>query len=121
MKNHKFSVIKKDKLFYDRFEYCIGFYLDEVSCLRVLDHDYIDDIIARRQQWREICQQRWAKSKISHPTILTRDWKEITDQVKEDLHSLATVLLATQISYKLVVSVNQAYVYSNDLTLINHD
>ena len=114
-----FKTVAKDRLFYDQFEYCIGFYLAEVSALRELDHARIDDIIERRKAWREIAQQRWINGKQKHGTIMSRSWRDITAQTQADLHSLAHVLLTTAMPYKLVVSVNQGYVYTTDLALIN--
>jgi hypothetical protein len=75
----KFKPVRKDRLFYDQFEYCIGFRLDEVSCLRVLDHAHIDDMIERRKQWREIAQQRWVTGRQKHGIIMSRRWKDITE------------------------------------------
>ena len=117
--NHKFSPVKKDRLFYDRFEYCIGFYLEEVNALRVLDHAHIDDMIQRRKEWREIAQQRWINGRQKHSIIMSRRWREITDKTVSDLHDLAELLITSPSEFKLVVSVNQAYVYTNDLILIN--
>lgn len=119
MSNKRFSTVKKDRLFYDRFEYSMGFHLEEASCLRVLDHAGIDDLIQRRRQWREIAQQRWNNGQQHHKIILSRHSREITDQTVKNLHTVADVLLTTSIEFKLVVSVNQAYVYTNDLTLID--
>lgn len=118
----QFKTVAKDRLFYDQFEYCIGFHLDEVSALRELDHVRIDDLIQRRKTWREVAQQRWIKGQRPHGTvgtILTHRWRDITDQTQADLHSLADVLLTTATSYKLVVSVDQGYVYTTDLALID--
>ena len=115
-----FKTVAKDRLFYDQFEYCIGFHLAEISALRQLDHAQIDDVIERRKQWRELAQQRWVKGQRSHGTIMSRRWRDITDVTQANLHSLADVLLTTGASYKLVVSVDQGYVYTTDLTLINH-
>lgn len=117
--NRKFKPVKKDRLFYDQYEYCLSFYLDEVSCLRVLDHEHIDDFIVRRQQWREIAQQRWKTSRQAHGVIMGRRWKEITEKTIDDLHTLADQLLQTTAQFKLVVSVHQGYVYTNDLALID--
>lgn len=116
--NLKFNSVKKDRLFYNRFEYSIGFHLNEASCLRVLDHAHIDDFIKRRRQWREIAQQRWVNGNQNHATIIGRSWKEITEKTVADLHALARLLLATSAEFKLVVSLNQGYVYSNDLKLL---
>jgi len=115
----KFKPVSKDRLFYDRFEYCMGFYLEEVSCLRVLDHDYINDWIARRQEWREIARKRWPTGSGSSSTILSRRWREITATTVSNLHCLATCLLNTPAEFKLVVSMDQGYVYTNDLDLID--
>lgn len=115
--NLRFNTIKKDRLYYDRFEYSMGFYLAEVSCLRVLTHDYIDDMIERRRIWREMARQRWRGQKAA--TILGRAYNEITETTVENLHALAETLISAQEEFKLVVSINQAHVYTNDLGLIN--
>ena len=119
----KFKSVVKDRLFYNRFEYAISFTLDEASCLRELDHKKIDLTIERRKEWREISLQRWnstGKNFPGHPhNILGRRRKEITEKTVEDLHALADVLLTTSSDFKLVVSVNQGNVYTNDLTLID--
>ena len=115
----KFKSIQKDRLFYDRFDYCIGFHLDEVSCLRLLDHDQIDELIERRKLWREIAQQRWVNGRQKHGIIVSRRWKDITEKTATDLHTLAKLLLTTTSEFKLVVSASQAYVYTNDLLLID--
>ena len=129
----KFKTVSKDRLFYDRYRYCIGFTLEEVSCLRELDHDYIDAIIARRRMWRETTKQRWSalhgtvRSTIIpvitgriHPsrTILAPKTKPITDENIENLHTLAETLIKTTSDFKLVTSVESAWVYTNSLTLL---
>lgn len=116
--NLKFKSVKKDRKFYDRFDYCLGFYLDEVNCLRTLDHANIDDMIERRKQWREIAQQRWKNGSRNFGTIMGRRWKEITEKTADDLHVLAEFLLTTTAEFKLVVSINQGYVYTNHLPLL---
>lgn len=115
--NLKFKPVVKDRLFYNRFEYAIGFTVDEASSLRELNHKEIDLTIERRKEWCDIAQQRWHKT----GTILGRhrQRKTITDQTVENLHTLADILLTTTADFKLVVSINQGHVYTNDLTLIN--
>ena len=118
--NQKFKPVVKDALFYNRFEYSIGFTLDEASALRDLSHTEIDRTMERRQEWREVSQQRWNKtnSMFGKHNILTRRRKEITTETVENLHSIAELLLTTASEFKLIVSVNQGHVYSNDLNLI---
>ena len=93
--------------------------IDEASSLRDLSHKEIDQTIERRKEWREIALQRWQKSNNSFGNILGRRRKEITDETVENLHLLTDILLTTQSDFKLVVSVNQAHVYTNDLMLLD--
>jgi hypothetical protein len=109
--------VAKDRLFYGRFQYCLGFSLDEATCLRELDHANIDELIQRRKQWQEVTQQRWINGR-QNTTILSRRWKEITEKTVADLHSVADVLLASAADFKLVVSVHLGHVYTNDLALL---
>lgn len=113
-----FKPVVKDRLFYDRFLYCVSFHLDEISCLRILDHDQINDQIRRRKQWREIAQRRWATMGQNSTTILARRTRDITEKTLADLHVLTDVLLTADADFKLVVSVDQGYVYTSDLDLI---
>lgn len=117
----KFNPVVKDRLFYNQFEYTIGFTVDEASALRDLRHDEIELTMERRRQWVEVAQQRWntGKKMLGKINILGRRRKEITSDTVENLHSLAELLLTTTTDFKLVVSVNQGHVYTNDLTLID--
>jgi hypothetical protein len=118
--NPKFNLVVKDRLFYNRFEYAIGFTIDEASALRDLSHEEIDRTMARRRDWVEIAQQRWNTSKkiLGKHNILGRRRKQITTATVKNLHSLAELLLTTVADFKLVVSINQGHVYTNDLDLI---
>lgn len=116
-KTQPFKTVTKDRLFYDKFEYCVSFHLDEVSCLRDLSHNNIDELIKRRKLWREIAQQRWPTGKQGH-SILGRRSRPITDQTVTQLHDVAQLLLSSQHEFKLVVSVDQAWVYTNAIELI---
>jgi len=119
----KFNPITKDRLFYNRYQYCISFRLDEINCLRELDHDYIDTIIARRRVWREVSQQRWIRPQPRpvklHQTIMTHRWKEITERTVQKLHELADILIKTSIDFKLVTGyADQGWLYTNSISLI---
>jgi hypothetical protein len=122
----KFKQIAKDRLFYDRWQYCITFMLDEVSSLKTLDHEYIDAVLERRKLWREVTQQRWTtmaagagtgRVKLAQ-TIMSRGWRNITDETVANLHELAEVLITTRAEYKVVTSVDQCWIYTNNLNLI---
>jgi hypothetical protein len=118
----KFKSIVKDRLFYDRFQYCISFGLTEISCLREqeLDCVRISRMLDRRKQWREIAQQRWITQKQNaQQTILKRQWNEITDEVEQNLYDFADTLRNSATDFKLVVSTNYGWVYTNSIELIS--
>ena len=116
--NLKFKSVVKDRLFYDRYNYCVSFHLDEVSCLRELNHQYIDVIIERRRQWRGVSLNRWANSAQASKTIVSRRAKDITDENVTNLHTLTDLLLRSRADFKLVTSVSSAWIYTNDVHLI---
>jgi hypothetical protein len=115
-----FKFVVKDRLFYSQFEYCIRFYLDEVNCLRTLDHAHIDSQIERRIAWRSIQQTLTPnRSTGAIATMLSNRSNKIDETTVEHLHLLADVLLTAPANFKLVVSSFTGYVYANDLTLID--
>ena len=120
----QFDPVVKDRLFYNQFRYCVGFHLTEISCLKILDHDYVDTVLARRIEWRGLHQQRQQASRggVGFPaSIHTRLAMRpaITESTARNLHDLIDVLLASTEPYKLVTSVDRAWVYTNDLNLMN--
>ena len=105
----KFKPVKSDRLFYDHWQYCIRFRLDEVNCLRYsLDPVEIDALLARREEWRDRVRQRWPQNNFVRPH------SPITDGTRETLHAFADFLKLATVPYKMVISVNQCWIYSND-------
>ena len=107
--NLKFKSANKDQLYYGKFKYVISFELQEVSCLRILDHGHIDDQMERRKSWTVV--------RTRNPYRPAR--REITAEVESNVHTLAEHLLTTKHEFKLVVSMNQGYVYTNSKELIH--
>jgi hypothetical protein len=108
-------------LFYDRFQYSVGFRLQEASCLRELDHNYISTTIERRKTWREIAQQRWNTINKKGGIIkglAGRRYNEITDEIEQNLHDFVDVLFDSGVEFKLVVSTDYGWIYTNDVVLI---
>jgi hypothetical protein len=97
----------------------MSFELDEISCLRILDHNNIDAMMEKRQVWREIAQQRWVTHKQITNVITSRGHRSITADTISNLHWVAETLLTTDADFKLVVSINQAWVYANNLELFD--
>jgi hypothetical protein len=115
----KFKSVVKDRLFYDRYQYCISFGLAEISCLREqeLDCARIRHMLDRRKQWREVAHQRWNGQKPNAQQ--SRLWNEITEEVEQNLYDFADILRNSGVDLKLVVSSNCGWVYTNSLELIN--
>jgi hypothetical protein len=111
----QFKTVVKDRLFYNRYEYCLGFELDEASALRVLDHASIDSMIKRKQMWRQTAQQR----RINNKQATRIHWRDITEDTVNNLHLVAQTLLITTTDFKLVVGGNRAWVYTNDCSLFD--
>lgn len=110
----KFKPVVKDQLFYNRYEYCFGFTLAEANVLRGLKHELIDSRLDQRIEWREIARRRWSK------TFENGMWNVITDEVREDLHTVCNTIVDSGVDCKITVSHHVAYLYTNDIPLIDH-
>ena len=105
-----FDIVHKDRLFYNRWRYCLRFYLREVNALKSLNHDYIDSVIYRRKLWVTNTQNRWFTN--------NKQKFEITDKTIEDLHSFADILINSMVEFQLVTTKNHGWIYTNDINLI---
>ena len=117
IKTPNFKIVAKDRLFYSKWRYCISFNLVEVNVLKNLDHNFIDLMIMRRKEWMLMSQVNFKKSS-GFSNILSRKDRVITDEQVANLHNLADQLTNTTAEFKLVTSINRAWVYSNTLDLI---
>jgi hypothetical protein len=100
----KIEIVDSSQPFYGQYQYSFKFYLYNVNVLRVLDHEAISERIEHQRIWRSTSNWRYSK--------------EITDNDVDHLHNLCDVLTAYKGQFKIVVSSNVAYVYSNDLDFI---
>jgi len=113
LQNPNFKPVSSDRLFYDHWQYCIRFRLDEVSALRdSLDPVEIDNLLTRRSVWRERVRNRWPQNNF------VRGHDAITDQTRENLYAFADFLQQATDPYKMVISVNQCWIYSNNPNLL---
>lgn len=85
----------RDDLYYGLYQYQARFWLSEASCLRELDHDKIDKVIAWRHTWLQ-----YRRVSISQGAI-------------EDLHTVCGQLQALENPYKKVIYQNYIYIYTN--------
>jgi hypothetical protein len=105
--------VASDRLFYDHWQYCIRFRLDEVNCLRYsLEAEDIDALLTRRDIWRQRVRTRWPQNNF------VRTHTPITDTTRETLYAFADFLKCTTEPYKMVISVNQCWIYSNSPNLL---
>jgi hypothetical protein len=116
--NLKFDLVTKDRLFYNKYTYAVGFELAEAAVLKRLDHDHITRSLERRRSWREHALQRPANTKHAFPWTVTARLKEITQETESNLHIMCDLLLASPAPYKLVTSGSQAWIYTNQLSII---
>jgi hypothetical protein len=111
--NPNFKPIPSDRLFYDHWQYCIRFRLDEVSALRDgLNFESVDKTLTRRQMWRDRVRTRWPQNNF------VRGHDVITDQTRQDLYEFSDFLQEVTDPYKIVISVNQCWIYSNNPMLL---
>lgn len=103
------------------------FRLPEVSALRELNHEVIDSVLDNRIESRSESMKRWiqrSRPQGASPVIasiqshLTR-WQDITPQMRENLHTVADFLIATPTEYKLVISIDMAWIYTNDAPMLD--
>jgi hypothetical protein len=105
--------VASDRLFYDHWQYCIRFRLEEVNCLRYsLDAGKIDELLTRREVWRERVRQRWPQNNFVRPH------SPITQTTREILYAFADFLKLSTEPYKMVISVDQCWIYSNSTNLL---
>lgn len=98
-----FRTVDSDRLFYDQYLYCALFRQVELSAIRGLRPQHIDQVIAMRNRWRQM-------SNNSRGTITT--------DVIERLHRICRFLQARQDRLKIVISMDYGYVYTNDLEIL---
>lgn len=120
--NPKFKPVSKDRWFYDRFELCVSFELTEATILRDgLNHAEIDQQVSRRKVWREAARIRWKQfGGIPNRHGWRRRWTDdITDETVANLHDISNFLQSVTVPYKMVISMDQVWFYSNDPSVIS--
>jgi hypothetical protein len=96
-------------LYFDLYEYCLTFRMDEMSCVREMEHDRIDRMINHRNDWRQRSPNfggSWASRR-----------GQITEEQRANCHAMLDFLQAKQ-NYKITVSGDWGYIYTSDLGLI---
>lgn len=97
----------KDQLFYDEYRYVLEIYMPEVNVLREQTHKSIDSALSNRQKLRQRMLDRghgWTGNK-----------RLITDGIRDNCHRLLNELEDLKSKFKLYISVDWMYIYTNDL------
>jgi len=103
------SIVLKDRLFYDKFNYCISFTLDEITVLsRPVTHYDIDRLIDRRNEYR----RQYSRSARPYTA------PDISLKIRQQLHELADILITSNEDYKFNTSYRVIWLYTNSETLI---
>lgn len=96
----EFDTDRRNSLYYGKFEYGARFYQKEISVIRKLDAEVIDESISYRNAWR--------------------NRELITDDMKHQLHATANHLLALKNPFKTMISMSWLYFYTNNPEDIDH-
>lgn len=111
--NPNFKPVASDRLFYDHWQYCIRLRLSEASALRnTLDIEEIVATLNQREQWRDRVRTRWPQNNF------VRQHQPITDTTRNNLFAFADFLQQTTDPYKIVISANQCWIYSNNSIML---
>ena len=96
-------------MYFDLYEYCFSFRMEEMNCVREMEHDRIDRMIDHRNTWRQRSPNfggSWASRR-----------GQITEEQRANCHAMLDFLQAHK-DFKLIVSGDWGYVYTGDLSLI---
>jgi len=99
------NAVARDRLFFNRFQYCLRVNLAEASALRGLhSHDAIDRNIEIRRVWR---------------SLGGRTGSEITERKIQNLHRVHDHFLSAKEPFKMTVTGDQIWIYANSLMFLN--
>ena len=102
-------------LWFQRYDHCVRFTINEAGSLRGLNHNQIDKTVRMRREWGRV---RYAKR---NPGSWQDQWVGpliITDQDVDNLHQLCDFFQADQRDRKISISGDVMYVYTTDADLI---
>jgi len=105
------TLVSKDRLFYDRYDYVICVKIPEISALRHKSHSGIDQELNHRHAWRcHVGSRNFGGSWRNYQ-------RDITGEIRQNCHDFFSVLESMK-DWKAWYSQDWAYVYSSDLSLL---
>jgi hypothetical protein len=104
----KFETCAKDRYYFDKYEFRFSFYMSECSALRKLDHSYIDWCLnLRASRVRPPSRNYGGSWRPVYP--------EINETTRQMCHDLCDRLLNLNDDFKLVISSNNGWIYTNSV------
>lgn len=105
--NLKINSESRNKLYYDKYQYCLQFYFPELSAIRGKTHSNVDHALDSRAWARQInFGGSWSYRSMA---------PEITDELRADCHLLCAFFINVPNDYKLTISMDTGYFYTNHL------
>ena len=106
------KLLKRDRLFFDKYHYCIGFHMKELHVCRGADHDRVNSWIDARHSWfNDFRNKNHGGSWHNVMGIV----EPIPDQVRQNCHLMVDFLQQHKDQHKLMISCNWGWFYTNDL------
>ena len=107
--------LQRSSLWYNKYNFCVRFKLNEAGALRSLKHKSIDSYLEIRKQF----------GKVRVPPVLSGSWKDqwvpvvISDSDRQSLHTLCDFFVTDSRERRIVIAFNWVTVYTTELSLIN--
>ena len=112
---NKPKLIKRDRLFFDKYHYCVGFYMKELHVCRGADHDRVNTWIDARQGWFNDYRN---KNHGGSWHNVMGGIEPVPDQVRHNCHIMVEFLKEHKDQHKLMISCNWGWFYTNDLATV---
>lgn len=103
------KTVGRDRLYFDQYQYCLHFRMEELCCVREMDHAYIDRNIDHKNTWRQR-SPNFGGSWVSRRG-------NITEEQRSNCHAMLDYLQSQQ-DYKITISMDWGYLYTNSMSLI---
>lgn len=111
--NSEIATEARSSLYFGQYKYAIHWHQTEVNCIRGLDRDIMMTTMKYRMNFEARRYVDWQnRSSKSYESKFTR-------QVRSDLESMRALLAAETVPMKLMCFVNEATVYTNDVSLFD--
>lgn len=109
-----------DRLYYDRYEFCLAFYLDNLSTMRSPfgPVEVFKDAVRERFENRRVNMLRHGQRNIGGSWRTVQNPEFMNEAELNRLLAFADVLVPMIDHCKLVVFGNHGYIYSNDIVLL---